>query len=156
MLTNFNLKIKKASSFLMGYFHFITTDFKYIYNFYGRVPSIKCMYTSSIFSKSSGCSSPILKIKSSGFKFCTFDTLAVEANLKLASCQYRIGVSYGSLLRTLCFVIFTERTPSLSSSKTITGLLNYLELSSSNGNSTNHTSPSLNLLICILACLFIT
>ena len=45
----------------------------------GNVPSIKWIYRSSILRKSSRCKFAILNIKSSGGKFITLDTLAVEA-----------------------------------------------------------------------------
>lgn len=63
----------------------------------------------SIFSKSSLCKSPILKIKQSQLKYNDLEILAVDAILKEASLQYNKGR----------FIIF--------------------ELSSSKGNSTNHT-----------------
>lgn len=45
------------------------------------------LYISSILLKSSGCKFPILNIKLSFVSSVTFDTLAVDASLKLASSQ---------------------------------------------------------------------
>ena len=56
------------------------------------------------------------------FNNITFETLAVDLNLRLAYCQYIIGISYLSLVRGAVFVIFMTRTSRRSELKIITGL----------------------------------
>ena len=98
-----SLTIYNTSAVTASYFH-INNSFPHLYHILPKLKSNfnkwcytpyyiaplsfkNFLYISSILLKSSGCKFPILNIKLSFVSSVTFDTLAVDASLKLASSQ---------------------------------------------------------------------